>query len=248
MELWKKRLRTVVILTVLFNMVIADASSQVGTPDDVGLDGAVAESVPATTESPSDAEESALDLDAIEVSGAGLTLRQEVGLRLIRSALESPQSLKWEARNNVVCRITVGRGVYASRLKYLSCGRNGDLGMDPQAGYGHEFLLTSSRHVIKAKLYQEFAQLEGPEGFDEEFVALALQGHKLTRDIPGEQELEKFAEAYRVVNLLHRRGRSEALQIKAIEDRGLSLDRYNHIAGLTETFASIRNDIAARLE
>jgi hypothetical protein len=215
---------------------------------------ALTDSAPLPAGAPADAPESPLELDDLEVSGTSLSFRQEFTLRMLRSSLGKPRSRKQEDKDDWVCWIQKPTG---SSLGYLNCARNGDLWARepafallgptaPMAGYGT--ILRSSRPVNSAKLKQVLAQLEGPEGLDQEFVAMALQGRQPPRDIPSEQELEQFAEAYRAVTRLQARGRSESAQIRAIEDKGLSLEQYNHIAGLTETYRSIKEDIAARLE
>lgn len=200
------------------------------------------------------AEEEPLDLGSLEVTGVGLSFRQELTLRMLRSALGKSKSRKRENKDDWVCWIDRATG---SSFRYLNCARNGDLwalerpfGITgptiPDAGYGA--ILRTSRPVNEAKLKRVMAQLGGPEDFDDEFLALAAQGDDLPRDIPTDEELESFAAAYKAVGNLQKRGRNEQSQVKAIEANGLTLERYNHIADLTETYQSIENAIAVLLE
>lgn len=212
------------------------------------------ESAPVSEEALEGAEEDVFELDTLEVTAEGLSFKQEFTLRMLKSALGKSKSQKQEDRNEWVCWLDKSTG---SNFRYLHCARNGDLwALQPTNGLlapppgigGYGTILRSSRPVNGGKLKLIMAQLNGPEDFDDEFVSLAMQGKQPPRDIPSDDELASFAEAYKVVTRMHARGRSEQSQIRAIESRGLTLERYNYIAGLTETYQSIENDIAARLE
>lgn len=222
--------------------------------DENQSEGAFLDSAPVSEETLKGAREEAFELDPVQVTAEGLSFKQEFTLRMLRSALGKSRSRKQENRDDWVCWIERLTG---SSLRYLHCARNGDLwalertnGLTaPPPGIGgYGTIIRSQRPVNEAKLKMTLAQLAGPDDFDEEFVALAMQGQKPPRDIPADDELASFAEAYKAVTRLQERGRSEQSQIRAIESRGLTLDRYNRIAELTETYQSIENDIAARLE
>ena len=208
---------------------------------------------PISQEARANAEEQPLELDPIDVTGEGWSLQQETTLRMLRSALGKPKSQRQEDRDVWVCWIDEATG---SNFNYLNCARNGDLwalerpfGLAgptmPIGGYGT--ILRSERPVNKSKLNRVLANLNGSAEFDQEFLNMRLQGQEPPRDIPDTEEMDQFAEAYRSVSRLARRGASEDRQIRAIRAAGLSLDRYNRIATLTETYQSIENDIATRL-
>ena len=217
-------------------------------------DAAIADrAVPLSEEALASAKEEPFELDTLEVTGAGFAFQQEVTLRLLRTALERPKSRSQENRDDWVCWIEESTG---SSFNYLNCARNGDLwalerpfGLEgptiPVAGYGT--ILRSSRPVNRWKLQQAMASLNGSPEFDTEFLALALQGQKPPRDIPDEAELDQFAAAYAAVAALAARGRDEASQIQTIEDLGLTLERYNRIAELTEVYQTLENEVASRL-
>lgn len=205
-------------------------------------------------EARANAEEGVLELDPIDVTGEGWSLQQETTLRLLRTALGRPKSRRQEDRDVWVCWIDEATG---SSFNYLNCARNGDIwalerpfGLTgptvPMGGYGT--ILRSERPVNKAKLQRVLDALNGDAEFDQEFLNRALAGEDPPRDIPDDDELAQFAEAYRNVTRLARRGASEERQIAAIREAGLSLDRYNRIASLSETYQSIENQIAQRLD
>lgn len=219
-------------------------------------EGLYQDGAPVSAEALEAAEEEPMDLGSMEVSGVGLSFRQELTLRMLRSALGKSKSRKREHKDDWVCWIDKRTG---SRFRYLSCARNGDLwalerpfGIGgptiPDPGYGT--ILTTTRPVIEGKLKLIMARLGGPEDFDDEFLALSKLGQKddLPRNIPIDEELEGFAAAYKAVSTLQEHGVSEQSQIRAIEFNGLTLERYNYIASLTETYQSIENAVAARLE
>ncbi len=200
------------------------------------------------------AEETPLELDPVEVTTEALSFDQEVTLRLIRQAYERPRSLKQEDRDVLVCWADEATG---SHFKYLSCARNGDLwalqrpnGITgptvPMGGYGT--IMRTERPVNRYKLEQALANLPGSAEFDKEFTNMVIAGDKPPRDIPDDEELDQFAQAYKDVGRLARRGASEDRQVRAIRESGLTLTRYNRIATLVETFQSIENDIASRIE
>jgi len=199
------------------------------------------------------ADEETLQLEDLEVVSEGFAFEQEFTLRLLRESLDKPRSRKQEDRDDWVCWIDEATG---SHFNYLNCARNGDLwalerpnGLDaptvPMGGYGT--ILRSDRPVNRSKLKRAMASLAGPEGFDREFLALVATGERPPRDIPDEEELDAFAEAYERVGRLQSRGASEERQIEAIRETGLGLTRYNRIAELTQVYQTLENSVAERL-
>ncbi len=217
-----------------------------------------AQDFPTAEEAAAAAADEPLVLDDLEIVAEGLSFEQEFTLRMLRERLDKPKSQKEEDRDEWVCWIDEATG---SNFNYLNCARNGDIwalqpssmgggamaigAPMPQAGYGS--IMRSSHPVNRAKLKQAMDNLNGNEEFDKEFIALALSGERPPRDIPDEEELDQFAEAYKTLGRLQRRGASEGRQIGAIEETGLTLARYNRIAELTEVYQSIENEVAERL-
>lgn len=239
-----------ILITALVSIVGVVSAAPVTAQDstEIGTE------APASAETLAGAEEEPLALDDLEVTAEGFTLQQEIGLRVIRSAFGKSKSPRFEDRDEWVCWIDKQVG---SNFNYLHCARNGDIwalqrsnGIDaptiPAGGYGK--ILVSERPVNRWKLKQALASLEGSEDYDREFLQKVLSGEQPLRDPPSEEELERFARAYREVTRLSVRGTSEARQIRAIEAQGLTLARYNHIATLAEEYASVKGEIAALLD
>jgi hypothetical protein len=217
-----------------------------------------AQDFPTAEEAAAAAGDDPLILDDLEIVADGLSFEQEFTLRMLRESLDKPKSQKEEDRDEWVCWVDEATG---SNFNYLNCARNGDIwalqpssmgggamaigAPLPQAGYGS--IMRSSNPVNRAKLNQAMENLNGNAEFDKEFITLALSGERPPRDIPDEEELDQFAEAYEELGKLQRRGASEGRQIGAIEDTGLTLARYNRIAELTEVYQSIENQVAERL-
>lgn len=218
------------------------------------------EDSPFTAEAPTaeeleGAEETPLELDPVEVVGESLDFRQEVALRVVRQAYGSPRSERHEDRDKWVCWLEKPTG---SSFNYLGCARNGDiwaLRPDPQnrfgapsrtAGYGK--IMRSTKPVNRAKLERALAALPGSNDFDEEFLTMVMLGEQPPRDIPDDQELDQFAKSWFEVGKLLKRGKSEAMQIAAIENQGLTLKRYNRIAELTEIYQSVENQVDERVK
>lgn len=227
--------------------LLAGMMATVAQAQDEGDGGPLSEAARAS------AKEAPLELEDLEVVSEGFSFEQEFTLRLLRDALYKPKSFKQADRDEWVCWIDEATG---SSFNYLNCARNGDIwalerpgGLNaptvPAGGYGT--ILRSQRPVNRYKLEQAMASLSGPEGFDREFLSLVVAGERPPRDIPDDEELDRFAKAYEIVGRLQARGASEQRQIRAIEAQGLSLKRYNRIAELTETYQTIENDVAQRL-
>lgn len=198
-----------------------------------------------------------IKLDKITVYGEQFTFEQEVGLRLIRQALNTHKSLRREDRYAWVCRL---RSPVGTRLKYLECARNGDLmALSPDPTYPifekdmpkdqqfGKIIWTSHRPVNEKKFEDMLSQLAGPSDFDKEFVAMALSGKRPPRNVPSEEELDRFAQAYESVERLSDLGATEDELISIIESQELTLSRYNEVVELVETYQSIENAVAERL-
>jgi len=197
-----------------------------------------------------------IELDPITVTAERMPVRQEAALRLVRQAMNRPPSNRKEDIDELICWLETPIG---SRLKYLYCARNGDLwarepnpyfgadsGVRRQvAGYGK--LMRSDHPITKAKLDSMLASLQGSDELDNEFVALALAGQETPQDIPGSEELDRFAKAYYKVEKLNAEGASEDEQEAAITAEGLTLERYNRLIELVQVYQSLENATAIRL-
>ena len=87
--------------------------------------------------------------------------------------------------------------------------------------------------------------MEGNDEFDREFVAMARAGLDPPRDIPGKQELDRFAIAYKAMGEMA--GADDDMLEGAIRAKGMTLGRYNRIVDLMGIYQSIENEIAIRL-
>jgi len=236
---------------VLLWIPIMVSAQEVPVEDDLGF----------TTEAPSaeeleGAEEIPLELDPITVSGQSLSFRQEVALRIVRQAYNAPRSDRQEDIDKWVCWLGRPTG---SHFKHLSCARNGDIwALRPakvagsfgvpfgKAGYGK--VMQTTRTVNRWKLEQALAALPGSSDFDREFLGMVMAGQQPPRDIPADEELDLFANAWVQVEALNKAGTPENEQITAIEKAGLSLKRYNRIAELVETYQSVENQVDERIK
>jgi hypothetical protein len=202
------------------------------------------------------AEELPLELDTVSVEGVGLSYSQEVALRIVRQAYNAPRSDRHEDIDNWVCWLSAPTGTH---FKHLNCARNGDLwslrprniggkmvaGI-PIAGYGKIF---SSEHPAnRRKLENAMAALPGSSDFDREFVGMVMAGQEPDRDIPNDEELGQFVQAFVKLGKMQNAGKSDDEQIAAIEKEGLSLKRYNRIAELTESYQSVENQVDERIK
>jgi hypothetical protein len=232
-------------------------AADVGRPEsaDLRVDDSAGAGPPLTPEERAAAEEAPLELEPLVVGGEQMTFEQELTLRLVRSALDRPRSQARERFDEWVCWFERPTG---TRLYYLSCARNGDLyALQPRAGrelsatrgegsYGR--ILTTTRPVHRGKLLRLLRDLPGTKEFDEEFVHRARQGERPPRDIPDEEELDRFTAAWTAVARLTGEGADDAALETAITSAGLEVARYNRIATLTEQYQSIENEVARRLQ
>lgn len=197
-----------------------------------------------------------IELDKITVYGEQFTFEREAGLRLIRQALKTHRSYKRKDRYAWVCKFRRPAGTH---MKHLECARNGDfmaVSVNPtyptfekdvpkDQRFGK--IWRSQRPVNEKKFKEMLSQLAGPPDFDQEFVALALSGKRPPRNVPSEEELDRFSRAYEAVERLSDLGTPEDELIAVIEDQELTLGRYNEIVELVETYQSIENAVAERL-
>ncbi len=77
---------------------------------------------------------------------------------------------------------------------------------------------------------------------------MVMAGQEPDRDIPNDEELDKFAQAFVKLGKMQKAGKADDEQISAIEKEGLSLKRYNRIAVLTETYQSVENQVDERIK
>lgn len=241
-----------VVVTVMSTgpvMAIAQDSSAESFPGNASIseNTLVGDEVEALAET-----EEALELDPLRFYGVGLSFEQEYFLRMLRNAMSKRKSHKEEDRDVFVCWM---ERATKAHFRYLKCGRNGDWWANLPFGVikpptlpGYGTILRSQYPVIEGRLKIIFRQLAGPEDLDEEFIAMAMQGRKPPRDIPTEEELASFVEAYKVVSILQESDGSEQSQLSVIESRGLTLDRYNRIAELTQTYRTIGSEVVALME
>lgn len=200
-------------------------------------------------------EQKPLELDPVTVVGGRMEFEQELALRIIRHSLDATQSQRREDRDKWVCWLRKPTG---TRLNHLSCARNGDIWAlrpgpgNPMGQYslvaGYGTILTTSRPVNKSKLMKIMATLQGSEEFNSEFLSMVASGEQPPRDIPDDGEVEQFARAWIEIGKLHKRGKSEDIQIAAIEKEGLSLERYNRIAELLEIYKSVQKQISQKVK
>ncbi len=192
-----------------------------------------------------------LELDELVVTSERFTPMQEAGLRFIRGALGKPKRLTRRHRHDWVCwyRKPVG-----THFTYLECARNGDINaLLPQPVYppylsahGPEFgkIWRSPYPVRKGKMKAILDSLPGSDELDREFVAMQLAGKEPPRDIPEEEELDRFAAAFGAVNAS---GGDDDELVSMIEAQGMTLERYNRIVELLETYQSLGKEVANRV-
>ena len=207
------------------------------------------ETVPLESEIP-------LELDRISVTTERMSVRREAGFRLVRQALERKRSNRQEDIDELICWFETPTGTH---LKFLYCARNGDIwAREPNPffpdaldlrrqvpGYGR--LMRSSQPMSEGKMSNRLASLQGSADLDNEFVAMALSGQDPPQDIPDEEEMDRFANAFHAVEILSESGANDDEMEAAIEAEGLSLKRYNRLIDLVETFQSLENQALERV-
>ncbi len=213
---------------------------------------------PLNSEEIQHAEIEPLELDPIEVTGER-SFEEEVTLRFLRQAIDGKRSERSEDIDNWVCWFEKATG---TRFTYLNCARNGDLwalrpsdvpgtgliGSNREARAGYGTILRSTRPANRIKVRKALKNLPGSNEFDREFLARAAMGERPPRDIPSGQELDQFTAAWQTVNNLTERGADDDTMEAAINEIGLTLERFNRIAALTKIYQSIENEVAVRLK
>lgn len=201
-------------------------------------------------------EEEPYLLDTLIVTAEQFTYEQEVALRLVRRALDTPRSRKRKDKDEWVCRF---RAPVGRHRKHIECARNGDLmavsfnptypTYDKNRSKEDQFgkIWVTQQAVLEKPFREMLARMPGSADFDREFISMALAGQQAPRDIPTGEELDDFAAAYAAVTRLQDEGASEEAQLAAIAEGGFTLERYNRIVDLVEIYQSIENDVAQRL-
>ena len=234
---------------MLLTLVLPLSAPAAEPPSDEDLENAQHEEL--------DVGEEPLELDEFTVTAERFSFEQETALRMVRQALKTPKSLKREDKDVWVCWYRKPVGTHRT---YLECSRNGDLaalkpdralGFNPLGapGVGGNYgTIYRSKRAVNKKIFEAMLEnLPGSDDFDQEFVGLALAGQSPPRDIPSEAELDAFTEAFKTVGALEKSDGSEQEMIQAIEAQDLSIERYNRLVDLVETFQSIENEVAYRL-
>lgn len=204
-------------------------------------------------------DEIPLELDKLEVVGEGLTLKQETGMRMLRQALDRKPSRRKEDINLMVCWYERPTG---TRMRYLMCGRNGDIRartVDPALstpdgplnyatvpGYGK--IMRSAQPANPNRVKRVLQNLHGSAELDREFVQMSFSGQRPPQDIPSDEELEQFVNAYQEVEALRESGADDDTLEAVINSEGLSLRRYNRIIDLLDTFQGLKNQAQEILE
>jgi hypothetical protein len=192
-------------------------------------------------------DEDVLELDRMTVVGERITLKRETRLRIVRHALNEPRSSKMEDRDKMLCWLETPVGTH---FRHVTCARNGDLealrrgGKDGQiggmAGYGRKYFWRSLQADNEATLRNIMADLPENSYFDQEFAVIASSGGQPPRDVPEEEELQRFVKAWMQAQDLMSKGKPEAEVVAVIEAQELTLKRYNRIVELTGSYESIK--------
>ncbi len=189
--------------------------------------------------------EEAFELDPLVVTGSkiSLELKKETTLRFIRQALDEPYSRKREDQDKMRCWLETPVGTH---FAHLTCARNGDLealrvyGPNTRFGpYGRHHFKRRMLSDNSASLREKMAKLPDTQYFDNEFIAITKTGVTPPRDIPKEDELRQFVNAWFKVDQLGKANKPEKMLIAAITAEGLSLKRYNRLVALTKAHPSI---------
>lgn len=213
------------------------------------------------------AQDDTVDLGDFEVTG----MSQEMGMRAIKLALDTPRSSRQEDLDKLVCwfdRVT------GSHMTQLYCATNGVLeeaGDFAAAALGGPKTAASSSALRQIRSWSvdrvEFeAALErlGPDELNEEILARAMQGEEPPDNVPTGEEIESFATAMAGVRSIAARydpriagadgakreelvAESDRMMADAIAESGLTVDRYNEISGLVSRYNSLREMVRERL-
>lgn len=208
-----------------------------------------------------------VELDEIRVTG----MSQELGLRAIKVALDTPRSSRSEDLDKMVCWFDKGPGSFMTHL-YCATNRvlrdsadftSGAMGGTPKGASPAALDRIQHWRVNRGELEARLERL-GPPELNQEIVARALQGGPLPKNVPSKNELDRFIQALSRVReigaeydprIAEARGeerhaliaRSDRLMAEAIEESGLTVDRYNEISGLVSQYESLRTQIRDRI-
>lgn len=213
------------------------------------------------------AQEEPVELDELTVTGVS----EALALRAIHVALERKRSDRAEDLDKMVCWYDQITG---SRMTQLFCSTNrvlrrtGDFARGQLAETASADAPTGARgvrswRVDRAELEARLRAL-GPVDVNEEIVARALSGEPVPDDVPTDEELDRFANAFEEVRQIaadydpriaaasgDQRQRlvneSDRLMAERIREAGLSIERYNEVSGMVERFGSIREHVRDRV-
>lgn len=201
-------------------------------------------------------DQETVELPDLEVMGE----KQELALRFIKTGLESDRSNLHEDRNKPYCWFDKATG---SHMTYLYCGLNRAL--NAESRYWESMFtnataaagsLRDRRHVYRSQFPVNRARLEklvdrlGPSALNEEILARGLRGEAPPDDVPSTEEVDRFARALAQVRAIRDGGdrrNAESRMVAAIQDAGLTIDRYNQISDLVERYESLREMVKERL-
>lgn len=210
-----------------------------------------------------------IELPDIEVLGT----KQELALRVIKSGLEGTRSNRHEDRNKPYCWFDSPAGTH---MNYLYCGLNRSL--HAESRYWQSIFTTGTpaagtlgerRHVYRSNLPINRGEVEsilarlGPAALNDEIVTRAMAGESMPKNVPTETEVEHFAMALKKVRNIRAQSaaasasnqESDAIEVvleqqmaKAIEEAGLTVERYNAISDMVERYSSLRTMVQENMQ
>lgn len=204
---------------------------------------------------PENTDEEALDLGVFEFTSSRvpLELRKETSLRFLRKALKEPYSVKVEDWDKMRCWLAQTAG---TRFQRLTCGTNrsielrrldskdrarGSAALSNTGSFGDLYVRRLGDNT--ATLNARMDVLQDNDYFDEEFVTISSNGGTPPKDVPSEEELTQFVNAWFKANALAKANKPEQQLIDAITAESISLKRYNRIVELSGNFRSIQGQI-----
>jgi len=190
------------------------------------------------------------ELDPDDIANGKLSHEYELSLRMVRQALNKTPSNTQADLGKWICWYEKPVG---SRLNKLNCARNGDIALSRNDTLSGGYISLTSKYIAsrtmsRGKLEKILSALPGSDAYDQEFIALAMIEKELPKDIPSKKEIDQYAKAWIKVEKLYQQGKSEDTQIAAINAENMTLERYNRISEISETYASVMQDIAARVK
>ncbi len=210
------------------------------------------------------ASEEPVELDEIRVTG----MSQELGLRAIKAALDTPRSGRAEDLDKMVCWFDKGPGSFMTHL-YCATNRvlrdsadfaSGAMGGTPKGASPDALARIQHWRVNRGELEARLARF-GPSELNQEIVARALQGEPLPENVPSGEELDGFTRALAQVREIgaefdpriaaasevDRGGliaQSDRLMEEAIREAGLTVERYNEISEIVSRYESLREQVS----